>query len=199
MAGSTSAVAAHSGSLVFCVFHDADDLELRSQLPLHAEMLADSFAVEVAVRKHLIHDSDFASMVVVAIGEDAARACSLAPIASKYSGLIRIQVATVPVAVRLRIGLTRNIDAAIPVVVAQRRIEGKSSLLCAGDLHQPARAACGRDRRVCSGLISREEWIDAGDIAVLCLEAEVLLLQVVQAAQQQTGRAQTGQPRAPPG
>ncbi len=63
----------HIRVVVLRVFHDADDLELRLQLAFDAEMLTDRLPMEVAIGKDLIHDRDFASMIIVVIGEEAAR------------------------------------------------------------------------------------------------------------------------------
>ena len=54
------------------VFDDADNLELRLQLPLETEVLPDCLAVEIAIGEDLIHNRNFATMIVIAIRKKAA-------------------------------------------------------------------------------------------------------------------------------
>ena len=95
----------------------------------------------------------------------------------------------IPHVVRLGIGLPRNEYAAIPVVMAQRRVESKRGFLRAGNLHQPFMQLAIKIVELVR-LISGKVRIDADDIAVIGLKAEVLLLEIVQAAQQQARGAE---------
>ena len=73
--------------------------------------------------------------------------------------------------------------------MTQRRIQSKRSLLCSRNL-QKSFVQLAVEVIELVGFVAREKRIYADDVAILRLKAEVLLLKIVQAAQQQAGGTQ---------
>ena len=133
------------GFVVFGVFRDADNLELRIQLPGHSEMPANGVPLKISPREGFIHHDDVTAAIVVLLGNWPA-ALDCRPNGLEIVRTDRQPGRLVPIVARRRIGLSGDEDAVTPIVKSHGSIQRIADRLDTGNAGPAARADAGKTR-----------------------------------------------------